>query len=174
MTALDVSGDGTLQVEEIKELFSKLLDIPADEIPDDHDEVLEFAGMTTDEMVENLSTKCTKDQVDQYYEAMFPEEAVEVVARTAHILSEGDASLDKAHQRIEGDASLDKAHQGIATAQEEIKAAEEALESMEKNTPEYAHEAEALEAQKEVLGARVAHAEAKRKKAAAKAAVAGA
>ena len=36
--ALDSSGNGTLEVDEVKELFSRLLDLPTAEIPDDHHE----------------------------------------------------------------------------------------------------------------------------------------
>ena len=70
--ALDTSGDGFLSVSEVKVLFSKLLKIPIENIPDDHPEVKAFAGMKTDEMVTKLCKVMTKAQVEDYYAALFP------------------------------------------------------------------------------------------------------
>merc|ERR1712100_837801 len=70
-------GDGTLQVSEIKYLFSKLLGVPADQIADDQAEVMKFVGMKTDEMIETLMTKVDREDVDQYYKAMFPEQYIQ-------------------------------------------------------------------------------------------------
>ena len=46
--ALDVSHDGAVSLEEVKVLFSKLLGVTVDDIPDDHEEVVAFAGLEVD------------------------------------------------------------------------------------------------------------------------------
>ena len=104
--ALDTSGDGTLQVSEIKELFSKLLGVPADQIADDQAEVMEFAGMKTDEMIETLMTKVDKDRVDTYYKAMFPEEYIPEEA--ALVAAEEASVLAGQVQGLNEDEKIDK------------------------------------------------------------------
>jgi hypothetical protein len=44
--SLDTDGDGKISFCEVKVLISKLLDIPVEEIPDSHPEVMQFAGLT--------------------------------------------------------------------------------------------------------------------------------
>jgi hypothetical protein len=70
--ALDTSGDGILAVSEVKALFSNLLEIPVADIPDDHKEVIAFAGLSTQEMIEVLMTTVTRETVERYHAAMFP------------------------------------------------------------------------------------------------------
>ena len=53
--SLDRDGDGQVTIVEVKTLFSKLLDIPVTEIPDDNDEVQQFAGLSMEEMIDMLS-----------------------------------------------------------------------------------------------------------------------
>jgi len=73
VAALDVSGDGVIQASEVKVLFSKLLRVPAEEIADDHSEVLQFAGLSMDEMTESLMMSVSKDTIDEYFRLMCPE-----------------------------------------------------------------------------------------------------
>ena len=69
---LDTSGDGRLQAREVQVLFSQLLEIPVEDIPEDHKEVQTFSGLSTNEMVEVLASTVTPDTVDRYYKALFP------------------------------------------------------------------------------------------------------
>ena len=67
---LDQDQDGAMSVGEIKVLFSKLLQIPEEDIADDDPEVAEFAGLSNEMMIETLCTNCSKAQVDQYHDAL--------------------------------------------------------------------------------------------------------
>ena len=67
---LDQDSDGDISASEAKVLLSKLLGIPEEEIPDNHQDLLEFAGLSTDEMVEKLMRECTVESVDQYWTAL--------------------------------------------------------------------------------------------------------
>ena len=69
--ALDIDGDGNLSVAEVKVLFGKMLQVNPVEIPDDHSEVLAFAGLSREELIEKLVTTTSKDQLDKYFDAMF-------------------------------------------------------------------------------------------------------
>jgi hypothetical protein len=93
---LDTSADGVLSASEVKVLFSKLLDIPEvpnpnprvtsacvtghtnivqDQIPDDHEMVVAYDGLSTEKMVEKLCEDIGPDELDQYFLALFPDEA---------------------------------------------------------------------------------------------------
>ena len=93
--ALDVDRDGTMSVEEVKALFSRLFEIPAGDIPDDHPEIEEFAGLTQEQMVEKLHNNLTKEELWQYYAAMFPAQA-EAEKRAAMSMHEVQAEIDAA------------------------------------------------------------------------------
>jgi len=71
VTSIDRDHNGTMAIEEIKLLFHKLFDIPFHSIPDDHDEVLSFAGLSTTEMVEQLCMSLGKEEVDMHYDHLF-------------------------------------------------------------------------------------------------------
>jgi len=76
--ALNTADDGVLSVYEIKVLFSKLGDIPMEQIPDDHAEVVAFAGLAPDALVSKLCTNVSKVQVESFYQAMFGEAALQI------------------------------------------------------------------------------------------------
>jgi len=61
--SLDTDGDGTITLNEIKFLFSRLLDVPEEEIGDDHREVVAFVSLPKKAMVEKLANGSTKSQV---------------------------------------------------------------------------------------------------------------
>jgi len=72
--AIDTSSDGQLCLDEVKQLFSKLLMVPVDEIPDTHREIKAFAGLKTGELVELLCTTISQTKVDSFYRVLFAEE----------------------------------------------------------------------------------------------------
>lgn len=59
VTCLDTDADGSLSVEEVKSLYSLLLGIDADEIPDDHEDVMAFAEMSDSARVHHLCSTMT-------------------------------------------------------------------------------------------------------------------
>ena len=61
---LDSDTDGNISAVEAKVLLSQLLGIPEDEIPDDHEDVVEFAGLAVEAMVDRLCQEVSKDKVD--------------------------------------------------------------------------------------------------------------
>lgn len=71
VSALNVDGDDTLSLPEVKSLFGKILQRPSEEIPSDHPEVLELAGLSL-KAVEDKLCHVSKAQIDQYYAALFP------------------------------------------------------------------------------------------------------
>lgn len=82
---LDVDGNGEIDVGEVKILLSKLLGIPPSVIPDDHEEVLAFAGMDTEGMITKLQSMIPKEKVEQYFRATFPEDAKDEDAKVAAV-----------------------------------------------------------------------------------------
>ena len=100
VVALDTDSSGVISTAEIKELFSKLLEIDAVDIPDDHPEIVgeqrpsqtlrffsrprlplichvcrpAFASLTVDEMTEELCDSISKEQFESYYALTFPDE----------------------------------------------------------------------------------------------------
>jgi len=70
--ALDSDSDGKIMAAEVKVLFSKILDIPVADIPDDHTEVAAYAGSTVEEMVDKLAVDVPKEVLDRYHDALFP------------------------------------------------------------------------------------------------------
>jgi len=71
VTALDTDADGVVSAAEVKVLFSRLLGVPEDAIPDDNEEVAHFATLTTVAMVDKLVSMADKKLCDRYYDAMF-------------------------------------------------------------------------------------------------------
>jgi len=71
--ALDTSGDGFLSRDEVKLLFSKLLGVDPTAIPDDHPEVAAYSGLATNAVVQRVVEVASKEKVDAWYEALFPE-----------------------------------------------------------------------------------------------------
>jgi len=70
--ASDTNEDGTIDREEVRRLFSKLLGVSEIDIPLDHEEVVAFSGLGTDEMVDKLYAGTSKSQVDTYFNERFP------------------------------------------------------------------------------------------------------
>jgi len=70
--ALDISQDGQLSAAEVKILFSRLLGISVEEIPDEHEEVQSFAGLTTEAMVERLCASISPEELFDYYAVRNP------------------------------------------------------------------------------------------------------
>jgi len=73
--AIDQDGDGMLDIGEVKILFSKLLELPIEEIADDHEDVVKFSGLTTDMMTEKLLSSVTKKEVEKCYGIICPIQA---------------------------------------------------------------------------------------------------
>ena len=71
MLKLDTDNNGTLSADEIKQLFSKLSGRPASLIPDDHPEVLAFAGLPNEAIIERLWKSARPEVIEKYYRAMF-------------------------------------------------------------------------------------------------------
>ena len=68
---LDTSGDGTIEPSEVKVLIAKLMDIPEQQIPDDHEDILAFAGLSNDELAMKLFETVPKERVDKFHQALF-------------------------------------------------------------------------------------------------------
>ena len=68
--ALDTSADGTIEASEVKVLFAKLTGVPVEQIPDDHEEVAAFAGLSNEELASKLFETVAKEKVDSFYEAL--------------------------------------------------------------------------------------------------------
>ena len=78
---LDTSQNGSIEAAEVKVLFAKLTGVPVDQIPDDHEEVTAFAGLSNEELASKLFETVTKDKVDKFYEALFEGGGEEPVTR---------------------------------------------------------------------------------------------
>jgi len=72
--SVDRDGNGFVSKPEVKSLFSQLFDIPIDSIPDDHEEVVAFAGLNFAEAVELLMESTGKAEVNRYYQRLFVED----------------------------------------------------------------------------------------------------
>lgn len=70
---LDTSQDGTIEAAEVKVLFAKLAGLPVEQIPDDHEEVVAFAGLSNEELAAKLFETVAKEKVDQFYAALCQE-----------------------------------------------------------------------------------------------------
>jgi len=78
--SLDVDNDDEFSIQEVKVILSNLLQVPVDEIPDDHEEVVSFAGLSCDEMVERLCDSISKEEADEYWAELYPELAAQEAA----------------------------------------------------------------------------------------------
>ena len=76
--AADLNEDGDVSPTEVKILFSRLLGIPEETIPVDHEEVVSFSKLTTEEMVDKLYAGSSKEQVDLFHHSLFPHGAAKV------------------------------------------------------------------------------------------------
>lgn len=63
---------GVLSVKQVQLLFSKLLGIPQEDIGEDHEAVVAFAGLEAEVAVETLFSGTTKAQVDEYIVVPIP------------------------------------------------------------------------------------------------------
>ena len=92
---LDDDCNGTLSADEVKELFSKLSGRPVSVIPDDHPEVLAFAGLSIEAVIEKLWKSAKPAVIEKYYRVMFnlaPED--ELPKRVAPIVSNNPNQAD--------------------------------------------------------------------------------
>jgi len=101
--AADLNEDGNVSPEEVKILFSRLLGIPEETIPVDHEEVVSFSKLNSDEMVDKLFAGSSKDQVDLFHHSLFPQGAPQAsrvlkphpsAERVRHILGALDLNGD--------------------------------------------------------------------------------
>jgi len=64
------SGSEIVRGHDVKLLFSRLLELDVLQIPDDHEGVLAFGGLTKDEFVGKLCRCASAQKIDQYHTAM--------------------------------------------------------------------------------------------------------
>ena len=72
VNALDVNSDGDLSTTEVKVLFSKLLKVDVDEIPDTDEMVMAFANLPVEDLIDKMLDECPRDTIEKYYYALFP------------------------------------------------------------------------------------------------------
>jgi len=85
---IDRDGNGNIDTSEIKQFFSLLLEIPEEEIPDDDEEVVAFAGLSVDEMIDELHSSISEEQFKNYYKSLFGVEAPSYEHETAPTAAE--------------------------------------------------------------------------------------
>ena len=61
--SLDTDGNGSLSAEELKVLFGRLFALDPTDIPDDHEAVVQFVGLSIDAMVTELSKNLSSIEV---------------------------------------------------------------------------------------------------------------
>jgi len=69
---VDSNANGKIDVSEAKELLCMVLGIPENDVPDDHEDVIEFSGLSTAAMVDRLCEEAERGHVNAYYDAVFP------------------------------------------------------------------------------------------------------
>ena len=69
---VDSNANGKIDVSEAKELLCMVLGIPENDVPDDHEDVIEFSGLSTAAMVDRLCEEAERGHVNAYYDALFP------------------------------------------------------------------------------------------------------
>lgn len=62
--------DAVVRSHDVKVLFSRLLDLPVAKIPNDHEGVLAFAGLTKEALVDKLCRCASASKIQQYHDAM--------------------------------------------------------------------------------------------------------
>jgi len=81
--------------EEVKVLFSRLLKIPEQDIPDDHEEVVIFSGMSSAEMCDKLMSSLSHEQVDEYHLAMEFEDDHQAKMTSSEVMKEEEEKKKK-------------------------------------------------------------------------------
>lgn len=101
--AADLNEDGDVSPQEVTILFSRLLGIPEDTIPIDHEEVVSFSKLATEDMVDKLFAGSSREQVDLFHHSLFPQGAPQAsrvlkphpsADRVRHILDAMDLNGD--------------------------------------------------------------------------------
>lgn len=77
LASLDTDTSGDLSGVEVKELFSKLLEIAIDDIPDDHEEVVKFTELDHEARIQMVCDGLSKAHIDGYYDEMMAKKAQE-------------------------------------------------------------------------------------------------
>jgi len=72
VASIDDTAQREAVVEAVKLVFSRLLDVPASLIPDQHPEITSFLSQTPAERVEKLCLSLSYTQVERCYEMAFP------------------------------------------------------------------------------------------------------
>lgn len=67
---LDADDSGSLDRDEIKELFSKMSGVPVTDIPSDHPEVVAFSDITTTQLVEKLWAEASREKIETFHAAL--------------------------------------------------------------------------------------------------------
>ena len=70
--AVDKNGDGNISRTEVKSFLGQLCEVEPDDISDENEEFQLFADLTSEEMVDVLVNRVSKDTVDRYFFALFP------------------------------------------------------------------------------------------------------
>ena len=95
--AIDQDGDGSLGVEEIQRLFATLTGQPIESISASAPEVLSYAGLTTDALVEKLWQEVPKLAIEFYHHTLCGKRsAVSVKGQTAVTYNELEAKARQA------------------------------------------------------------------------------
>ena len=99
---LDDDGNGEISVAEAKKLLCTVLQIPEEEVPDDHEDVVEFAGLTVEQMIDRLCEETEKVHVDQYYTILFPDDGdrVDPAANVTNVAAVSEPALDARAQSV--------------------------------------------------------------------------
>jgi len=83
-------------------MFSRLLQVPFDDIPDEHEEVGEFIGLKAPGIVEKLSRSLSISQIDEYYADLFPSGVVHE-GNVINASPETESEMDKPGASVEKD-----------------------------------------------------------------------
>jgi len=68
--ALDADANGDVSAAEVKVLFAQLTGLHVEDIPDDHEDVVKFAGMELNEMENALSVGVSAEKVPFTYDKL--------------------------------------------------------------------------------------------------------
>ena len=72
VAAVDKDGDAILTATEVKHFLAQLCQIPPDDIDESNEEYKMFVNLTSNEMIDLLYNKVSRDTVDRYYYALYP------------------------------------------------------------------------------------------------------
>ena len=124
---LDTSGDGELSTAEVKSLFSKLQKVPLEDITDDHPQVVAFAGLSTEAMIDQLCVGVSEEKITEFHDALFRGDSVAEASVTPphehNTENEEDSLLNPRPSRIKVERIvqvLDVSSDGVVSAEEEM------------------------------------------------------